>query len=93
MPAEFFACWPDPSDPLGDPFRAAYFNIQPLNDFTMEKNYRIHSVPGIYIDTPAFVVQVQNVLGVWTDVKYFDDEDPDFSLREAEELLEILKQK
>lgn len=66
----------------------------------MERKYRIkrtckwirNSRGHLYC--PTYAVQVRIMFGIWVNVKLFcDKEDPDFARREAEELLDILKEK
>lgn len=57
------------------------------------KKYRIKTVLGASYLHPLFIVQVRSWLGIWVDVKQFDDpDDPDFARREAEELLDKLNE-
>lgn len=66
-------------------------NMEKMKKYRIEKRVLPHrSNPAL--DVVLYIVQVRNVLGVWTNVKVFQDLwDEDFALREAEELLEILE--
>lgn len=57
------------------------------------KKYRIKKVLGVGGYHPLYIVQVHTWLGLWVDVKEYDDpDDPDFARREAEELLDKLNE-
>lgn len=65
----------------------------------MKKKYRIertmkwYRCSRGYIYCPTYTVQVRTMFGLWVKIKsFFDLEDPDFSRREAEELLDKLEE-
>lgn len=60
----------------------------------MRKKYRIKVVATTREFTPGYTVQVRTWLGLWVTIKHFyEPYDPDFTRREAEELLDQLNEK
>lgn len=58
------------------------------------KKYRIKSILEDGHTVPCYIVQVRAFPGFWVDVKpFFDQYDPGYAVRCAEELLEILEER